>query len=460
MSKSAFYIVASLAGLYVADVELNHGRAVDSIGFYNWNRQSQPVVGFSDKLDNIGASYGRDSIKDTLNKAPTIANDVRDKALDVYNDAYTKLLDAQHAVTSSGKESQKDAEKHYQEAKKHFEAAKQHLSQFGADAVEDAQKNINKAGNKVYDAVTGIASGAQDQLNNIGSYFVDKYHDLYDSAGNLLVTSQEKAQELADYYQEEAKKAKKQYEDTQASVIHWRDAQSEQVQAKAKANYEAVEAKSEKAHKELHRWIEKARKDYEANQQKAYNYANDAKKQVNNAAYDAKEKVKDNANYVYNKADKHAHEAYNKADKHAHEAYNYAKDSADQAVVQAQDHADSAKGYLADTAGYLKDKYNSLWDSLGRLTVTSQEKAQEIVDYYDEQLALAKRDYENTQSSWLHWRKAKSAEIQLEARRNYEYLLQKDSEARKELNNWIAKAKADAENVVDKAKGKKSGWFS
>lgn len=462
MSKSTFYIVASLAGLYIADVELNHGRAVDSLGFYNWNKQQSYNYQVSDKVgsltDNIGNSYNKDAIKDTINKIPS-GGEVKDKAIDLYNDAYSKLVDAQNKVTSSGNDAKEDAAAHLDEAKIHFEKAKQHLSQFGSDAITDAQNKYKAAGNKIYNKLSDIASNAQDQASHISSYFVDKYNDLYDAAGNLIVNSQEKAQELSDYYDDEAQKAKQAYDETQASVLHWRDSQSEAAQAKAKANYEAIQEKSNKAHIELHRWIDKAKKEYEINTEKAYQYAEDQKAKADSAVRNAKDNVKDNANY-----------AYGKANEHAHGAYNYAanvKDDANQAVINAKDNVKDnanenvgvAKNYLSGTAGYFKDKYNELRDGLGRLSVTSQEKAQEIADYYDSQLKEAKAEYDQTQSSWIYWRKAKSEQIQKDAKEHYEYVLKKDNEARNELQKWIEKAKNEAADVAAKAKEKKNSWF-
>lgn len=451
MSKSTLYIIASLAGLYIADVELNHGRATDTLGFYNWNKQP---IGYQvqDKAgaltENIGNSYNRDAIKDTLNKIPS-GSDVKDKAMDMYNEAYSKLVDAQNKASSGGLDAKQEAEAHLSEAKDHFEKARLHLMQFGSDAVQDAQHKYKAAGNKIYHKLSDMASNAQDQASQLSSYFVDKYNDLYDAAGNLVVNSQEKAQELSDYYEDEAKKAKKAYEDTQASLLHWRDAQSEAAQEKAKANYEAVQAKSDKAHAELHRWINKARKEYNDNAQKAYDYAADQKDRADTAVYKAKENVKDNVNYAYNRANEHAH----KANQAVIDAKDKVKDNVDEG-------AGAARNYLSDTAGYFKDKYNELRDSLGRLSVNSQEKAQEVADYYDSQLKQAKYEYEQTQSSWLHWRKAKSAEAQARAQRNYEYLLKKDQEARTELDRWIEKAKKEAADLAAKAKANgKSGWF-
>lgn len=440
MSKSTLYIIASLAGLYIADVELNHGRAIDTLGLYNWNKQpySQLPEKVGSLSDNIGNSYNKDTIKDTMNKIPS-GGEVKDKAIDLYNDAYSKLVDAQNKVTSSGEDAKNEANAHLEEAKHHFEKAKHHLSQFGSDAISDAQKKYNDASHNIYDKLSNLATSAQDQASQLSSYFVDKYQDLYDATGNLVVNSQEKAQELSDYYEEEAQKAKKSYEETQASFLHWRDSQSESVQAKAKANYDAIQAKNEKAHNELHRWLDKANKEYELNTKRAQEYAADQKDKAKNA--------------------------YNKANEHAHGAYNYAgnvKDDANQAVINAKDsvhdNVGATKNYIAGTAGYFKDKYNELRDSLGRLTVTSQEKAQEIADYYDSQLKEAKKEYEQTQSSWLHWRNAKADDVQNEAKKHYDYILKKDEEARSELQKWVEKAKKEADDLAADAKGK-SGWL-
>ncbi|GMM30773.1 hypothetical protein DAMA08_035180 [Martiniozyma asiatica (nom. inval.)] len=520
MSRSTLYFIAGLAGIYVADVQLNQGRGVDSIGLYNWNKGTVSSYGNID--------YGKDVIHNSINKIPTDFY-VKDKAIDLYNEAYSKLVEAQKNVDDTfskkfswgEKDPKHEAHAHLDEARKHFAKAKDQLMQFGSNSIEEAQNKYVAAGNKIYDTFDTLKDNIKDQYEYTSDFVIDKYYNLYDAAGNLVITSQEKAQEVSDYYDDQLKNAKEQYDSTQSSWLHWRKAKTEKVQEEAKRKYDAALRKSNNAHVELEKWIkqknDKAKGVLRDSSQYVYNKANekadsaysfasevqdsaqklnnDAKKMVNEQAENAKSYVKDaNSGVIKAGSDskeniKHnAEKAYEKLNDQVVHAYDYAGGVKDRAVQaghdikeDAEQKADTGYHYVAgakdrvaqagyDVVSYIKDKNHQLRQNVGRLAVNSQEKAEEAVAYYDEQLKLAKKEYDETQSSWLHWRKSKTKEVQDQAQKIYEDALKKDQEARLELDKWVANSKlraeeaarnkvAAAQNTLDKANDKAQGWL-
>lgn len=111
------------------------------------------------------------------------------------------------------------------------------------------------------------------------------------------------------------------------------------------------------------------------------------------------------------------------------------------------DSKEDAEGYVAGakdwiekagsaTKNFLKDKYQTLWNSVGVFNTNSRELAEEAVAYYDAEVNKAKKDYYDTQASWWRWRAAQSQEIQDEAKTRWEVLKAKDEAARKELERW------------------------
>lgn len=73
MTKSnqvIYTLLVGITGLYIYDVQFNQGRAVDSLGLYNWNKQQIAVSNspITDKVNSMaGATFQQsDNIKQSI----------------------------------------------------------------------------------------------------------------------------------------------------------------------------------------------------------------------------------------------------------------------------------------------------------------------------------------------------------------------------------------------------------
>lgn len=151
--------------------------------------------------------------------------------------------------------------------------------------------------------------------------------------------------------------------------------------------------------------------------------------------YDTKDNIEDNAEYAKHRVagikDRVAQAGYDTRDKIVEDA--------DFVKGQANEYVSGAKEWIGRTGSFIKDQYNSMWNSLGIFNANSKEVAEDAVKYYDQQVALAKKEYDETQASWFRWRKAESQEIQDKARTNFEIMKAKGDSAKEELKRWTNK---------------------
>lgn len=312
---------------------------------------------------------------------------------------------------------QDDAEygKHYVIGKKDY------VDQKVYDAKEKVKTDSNELKNKLQDN----AEYAANSMSGAKDYIDQKVYDAKDTAHAKLSSYKDQTEinlrEIDEFYQNQTAEAKAEWDETKSSWLHWRKAKSDEIQHAAEAKYRHYQLKKEEANKKLNDYLTSLQNGIDTHTQYASeqlevakNYALGAKDLVSQAGYDAKSKYESDKAGLKQSMQEHAASV----DKHIRDSPEYL----------------SQAGYKAGTL--LKDNYENFWNQFGVFQANSKETAQKAFDYYDEQFANAKKDYEDTQASLLHWRNAKSKELQNQARENFEIIKAKHDAVKQELERW------------------------
>ncbi|KAH3663842.1 hypothetical protein OGAPHI_005245 [Ogataea philodendri] len=326
------YILAlatGLTGLYIYDVQYNHGRNVDQLGLYNWNPPPKVEV-YSDSAYNAGvqkaeefknsasswineknsniqenAQQAGSQIKDSVNSAGSGVIDrlesskdrfssffgsSKESAQSAYASAWEKYYEAEDKASKHKKgwlqwgESKKDdSNKELEAAKKNLDSARDNLSKYGSDVLKDTEQRLNEwsknvkqrgsealeAGQKNVEKFTDnfrgqlsdkdIAKEADRAIAGFGQLAGEVANEhigaLSDKTGLFAAKTKESAQKLYDYYDEQSKQAKKQYDETQSSWLRWRKAKSQEAQDAAKKQYEEVLKQKDQAQNNLNNYL-------------------------------------------------------------------------------------------------------------------------------------------------------------------------------------------------------------
>ncbi|OWB61679.1 hypothetical protein B5S29_g2579 [[Candida] boidinii] len=122
--------------------------------------------------------------------------------------------------------------------------------------------------------------------------------------------------------------------------------------------------------------------------------------------------------------------------------------------------ADAVSGWGETAQIVAEEQYEALFDKNGKLSVASKESAQKVVDYYNEKVKEAKKQYDSTQSSWLKWRSAKSKEVQDASKEQYELLLKRQKQAQDSFEKISQQAINFAKDNLDSANSNAQSWLS
>ncbi|ODV85562.1 hypothetical protein CANARDRAFT_7668 [[Candida] arabinofermentans NRRL YB-2248] len=273
----------------------------------------------------------------------------------------------------------------------------------------------------------------QDAVASSGSQVLDTLHASKNKLGSVFGNTKESAE---DYYAAAAAKvreAQDKVDESKGSWISWGKEKNDD----AEKSLEQAKKDLESAKNNLAKWGEDAYKEAEAKSNKLYE--------------ELKAKSEELVDGVKQKSDELAQKA--KARKNAISKQLQQPLAEDGAAKVA---ADAVSGWGDQASDVARDQYESLFDKSGKLALKSQESAQKVLDYYNEQSKLAKKRYDETRSSWIGWRKAKSQEAQDAAKKEYENYSSRQKEAQASVNYYLEKAKNDAKaggaNLVDKAK--------
>ena len=117
------------------------------------------------------------------------------------------------------------------------------------------------------------------------------------------------------------------------------------------------------------------------------------------------------------------------------------------------DYVDSANSGISENIkkganvaqGYASDAYSKL--------VGSKESAEDVykgnAEYFSEKAREAKKEWDDTKSSWFKWRKAQSKEVQDRAEAKYNFFKQRSDSAISQLTKYLEESGQDAKKIVD-----------
>jgi hypothetical protein len=391
-----------------------------------------------------------------------VLNDINQKAKKYADEAKKNIVDA-------GNEVKDKTNQHVHHAKNYAKDAKDRMENVGYDVKEGVQENVDYAKNKIQDDTEyakNYAAGVKDRVAQAGYNAKDQIKDnveyakhyaggVKDSAAQAGYDAKDQLKDNAEYakhYVGDVKDraaqagydAKGQLEDNAEYAKHYAAGVKDRI---AQAGYDAKDQIKDNAEyaknyaggmkDRVAQAGYNAKDQIEDNAEYAKHYAGGMKDRAAQAGYDTKEKIVEDAEYmkgyVVGAKDKIVQEGHNVKEK-INEDAQYAKD-------QAGNYVDDAKQWIDRTGSYLKDQYHNMWNTLGVFQAHSKEVAEDAVRYYDQQVAAAKKDYDETQASWLKWRREQSQEVQSKARAKWEIMKAKSDAAKAELRRWNDKNK-------------------
>ncbi|KAG7883625.1 hypothetical protein KL938_002862 [Ogataea parapolymorpha] len=341
-NKYILALATGLTGLYIYDVQYNHGKTIDQWGLYNWNPPPK-IEPFSESLYNSGVQR---------------AEELKNSASSWINEKNSNI-----------------------------------------------QENANTAGSQL-----------KDTVNSAGSQVIDRLESSKDRLSSFFGSSKESAQR------------------SYASAWEkYREAEDKAKQQK-KGWFQWGEAKQDDASKQL----DEAKKNLDGARENLSKWGSDVVKETEQRVSEWAENVKKRGSQFADSQQKNAEKFLG----------NFKGDLKDRDFVKEADNAVAGFGQLAGEVA--EEHKRALDDKTGILAAKSRESAQKLYDYYDEQVKEAKKKYDETQSSWLKWRKAKSQEAQDAAKKEYDDLLSKKDSAQQTLNNYLAQAKQDVKDGSSK----------
>ena len=338
----------------------------------------------------------KDSVKENADTAKLYAEGYKDRAVQAGYDA--KEAAGKHV------ENAKDSVKENADtAKLYAEGYRDRAVQAGYDAKEAIDEQGEYMKKKLYnakDAVADTASDVKDIVDENGKYIKNKAYDAKDAAAEGASNAKEYVGENVEYLRDQAAKAKEDAINAGSDARGYVDSKASDIKSFAHENIDYAKDKASEVSGDVKESVDE-------NAKYAKNKYVDVKERVAQAGYDTNEKIKDDAKYV--------------------------KDSV-------QDGAETAKNWLGSvgsaTKNFFVDKYNSLYNSLGIFRASTLEIAEEAAKYYDEEVAKAKKEYDEARGGWFGLKRAKPQEIQDAAREHWEILKAKQSAAHQELQRW------------------------
>ena len=338
----------------------------------------------------------KDSVKENADTAKLYAEGYKDRAVQAGYDA----KDAAGKHVENAKDSVKE---NADTAKLYAEGYRDRAVQAGYDAKEAIDEQGEYMKKKLYnakDAVADTASDVKDIVDENGKYIKNKAYDAKDAAAEGASNAKEYVGENVEYLRDQAAKAKEDAINAGSDARGYVDSKASDIKSFAHENIDYAKDKASEVSGDVKESVDE-------NAKYAKNKYVDVKERVAQAGYDTNEKIKDDAKYV--------------------------KDSV-------QDGAETAKNWLGSvgsaTKNFFVDKYNSLYNSLGIFRASTLEIAEEAAKYYDEEVAKAKKEYDEARGGWFGLKRAKPQEIQDAAREHWEILKAKQSAAHQELQRW------------------------
>ena len=331
------------------------------------------------------------------------ASQAADKASQVKEDAISKGYDLKDAAGKHVENAKDSVKENADTAKLYAEGYKDRAVQAGYDAKEAIDEQGEYMKKKLYnakDAVADTASDVKDIVDENGKYIKNKAYDAKDAAAEGASNAKEYVGENVEYLRDQAAKAKEDAINAGSDARGYVDSKASDIKSFAHENIDYAKDKASEVSGDVKESVDE-------NAKYAKNKYVDVKERVAQAGYDTNEKIKDDAKYV--------------------------KDSV-------QDGAETAKNWLGSvgsaTKNFFVDKYNSLYNSLGIFRASTLEIAEEAAKYYDEEVAKAKKEYDEARGGWFGLKRAKPQEIQDAAREHWEILKAKQSAAHQELQRW------------------------
>ncbi|MDC6274364.1 hypothetical protein PP714_10285 [Lacticaseibacillus paracasei] len=331
------------------------------------------------------------------------ASQAADKASQVKEDAISKGYDLKDAAGKHVENAKDSVKENADTAKLYAEGYRDRAVQAGYDAKEAIDEQGEYMKKKLYnakDAVADTASDVKDIVDENGKYIKNKAYDAKDAAAEGASNAKEYVGENVEYLRDQAAKAKEDAINAGSDARGYVDSKASDIKSFAHENIDYAKDKASEVSGDVKESVDE-------NAKYAKNKYVDVKERVAQAGYDTNEKIKDDAKYV--------------------------KDSV-------QDGAESAKNWLGSvgsaTKNFFVDKYNSLYNSLGIFRASTLEIAEEAAKYYDEEVAKAKKEYDEARGGWFGLKRAKPQEIQDAAREHWEILKAKQSAAHQELQRW------------------------
>ncbi|VEU22514.1 DEKNAAC103539 [Brettanomyces naardenensis] len=477
------------------------------------DKQLEEAKEQSNIAKNALAEYSVDSLKEVQRKYDQSVEAVRatfgstkESAVEAFKEFSAQVEAAQKKVQDYGSSATEQAEKNINNAQYNLALARKNLQHFGKDSVQEAQSQYEDLSQKAREDYAAAADKLQAKYDEVSQGAQRQANQFAGGIRNSYASAKKAAEDSYDAAQTQLRSAQRSFDESKESVSGWTDKQKKEAAANLKAakdsvgsaqrqlfdfGADAVKQAQEKYESRLaavrssfgstksaaESSYEKALQDLDAAHKKADEYGRswlgwgksknaEAEKQLEDAkdrADLAKENVQQFGEDAVIEAQKRfqslkssANSAAEAAKSSAGDAAQYVKDSATSAANAVKDSADSAAGAVKDGTAYAaqvaKDQYSSLFGKDGELQVKSREAAQQVIDYYNSQVAQAKKDYDDTQSSWGRWKDEKAKQAHDDADIRYQYLLKRQAEAQKKLDEFVEYGSGKVYDATEKQK--------
>ncbi|KAG0686967.1 hypothetical protein C6P40_003107, partial [Pichia californica] len=354
---------------------------------------------------NSQADYAKSYLDYASDSTNNIANKLGLKGGDTGQVIKDNIANAGTAVSTQAK-------RVYEDASSNAVAAKEKLEEtIDGNGWNEADKFLQE---KYDDAKKGFENVVK-VLGNAQQYSSDKFQDTIDAIKNYQSSTEDKLKSDAEYYRNNAEKAKKEWDATKSSWLSWRKAQSVEVQNKAEEKYNFYKKQSDQAFNNLFKYLsqqadsvkqsfndidqqatnvkDKVEQAANDNAKYAQRYVANAKDYAFQAGRSAKDAVQDNAEYARDypagAEDRVVQAGYNAKDAvedNAEYAKHYAAGAKDR-VVQA---GYNAKDTVEDNAEYAKHYAAGAKDRVVQAGYNAKDTVEDNVEYAKHYAAGAK----------------------------------------------------------------------
>ncbi len=384
------------------------------------------------KTEDIVKEFGQQA-QDHLNAAANYAKDAG-------NSAAKYVADAGEAATKKGYAVKDKLDQHAYNAKNYAVDAKDRAANVGYDAKEAVEDNAKYAKKQAVKAGQNV----KESIDENAAYAANVAGDVKDRAVKAGADTAGKIQDDAEYVKNYLAEQKDNLLNAGYNAKEALKDNAEYVQDKVEDNAEYVKDKVQGNAAYIKNSVSQAgynaKENVKENAEYAKNYVAGAKDKAAQYGYNAKENVKENADY----AKQYVEGVKDRAAQVGYDAKDKAEDNVEYAKDQAEGYVKGAKNWIErageNTKNMVADAYKGMWNHLGVFQAKSREVAEEAVHYYDQQVIEARKQYEETQGSWLRFRSAQPKDVQLEAKAQYELMKAKRDAAEMELRRWTDKS--------------------